>query len=136
MITKSGYSNTKDFPFGIAVTFGKELMKDQGGAKEFLKNFEEVMNTDDDYWRCKMKNLPLFEPAVIYIIVLNRLWAKVYCGGMKRYDPDNPEYGYTADGREVLCDWNYIILAGPIEKCPFRRILKGFQSFRYTEELF
>jgi hypothetical protein len=141
MITATGYSKDPGImPEAIVITFGREMMNEQGGAKLFLSNFLECMDGHESerYWMHKCSNLPKSEIDVVYIIVLNRLWAKVYCGGMYRYNPDNEEEitGFTADGNEKVIDWNHIILSGPVEKCPFKRTLKGFQGFRYCTKLF
>ncbi|HXR84311.1 MAG TPA: hypothetical protein VN722_08385 [Hanamia sp.] len=137
MITANGYSKDPNIiPEGIVITFGKEMMQEQGGAKLFLTTFIESMNTHEEgaYWMHKCSNLPAMEVDIVYIIVLNRLWAKVYSGGYKRNPKD--VFGYSADGVEKIIDWNHIVLSGPILKCSFKRALKGFQGFRYCTKLF
>lgn len=139
MITANGYSKDLGImPEGIVITFGQEMMHEQGGIKNFLQNFIETMygHESGDYWMHKSKNLPTMEIDHIYISVCNRLYGRVYCGGYHRYDHANLKTGYTADGREHEIKWNYIILAGPIERCPFKRKLPGFQGFRYCTKLF
>ncbi len=134
MITENGYSKDPTImPEGIVVTLGKDLMKDQGGAKLFLANFLETMNEEDSYWMHKCSNLPKQDFAQVYLSVMNRLWGRVYCGGMRK---NQPVTGVTADGKKIDIIWNHIILAGPFEKCPFKRELKGFQGFRYCTKLF
>lgn len=139
MITANGYSKDQGIiPEGIAITFGKEMMIEQGGVKNFLTNFNYYMACYDegDYWMHRCKNLPSKEVDVIYIIVLNRLYAKVYNGGYHKHNPHFPITGLSADGKQKEIDWNYIALSGPMELCPFKRMLKGFQGFRYTTKLF
>lgn len=59
MITADGYSKDPGImPEGIAVTFGKDMMKDQGGAKQFLSYFNGIMSDADSWWMHKMKNKP------------------------------------------------------------------------------
>lgn len=137
MITSIGYSKDPNIiPEGIAVTFGKEMIKEQGGLKHFLKSFLMWMDgyEEGDYWMHKCSNLPKMEVDHIYLIVANRLWGRVYCGGFKKNEA--PRTGYDATGKEKVIDWNYIVLSGPFERCPFKRKLKGFQGFRYTTKLF
>ena len=135
MITENGYSKDPSvMPEGIAITFGKEMMQEQGGAKKFLSNFLEQMSFDGAYWMHKCSNLPTRDIDHIYIIALNRLWGRVYNGGFRR-NPTNV-IGFTADDRPIDVNWNFITLAGPFERCPHKRILKGFQGFRYTSRLF
>ncbi len=133
MITKSGYSNDKSImPYGIAITFGREMMQDQGGPKQFLEYFTECINNPDGWWMHKMKNRPQIEVATVYIIVLNRLYGKVNFGW---YESETTKGG-TADGNFKDIVWPRITLVGPLVRCPFKRTLKGFQGFRYTTELF
>lgn len=139
MITVHGYSKDPNIvPEGVAITFGREMMIEQGGMKNFLKYFLHWMDghEDGDYWMHKCSNLPKMEADHVYIIVANRLYGRVYCGGYHIHDPAQPEHGNTADGRSKVIDWNYIILSGPFARCPFKRTLKGFQGFRYTTKLF
>lgn len=137
MITKDGYSTDPSIiPEGVVITFGKDMMIEQGGIKLFLSNFLQTMSNYEqyDYWMHKCSNLPVHEVDIIYIIVCNRLWAKVYCGGYRKGEAD--KIGYSANGQEKIIDWNYLVLSGPIEHAPKKRILKGFQGFRYCTQLF
>lgn len=134
MITETGYS--KDpmlMPEGIVVTFGRDMMDEQGGPIEFLRNFEWVMSNEEDYWMHKMSNLPTFRDFThVYIIVMNRLYGRCIFGGIDK----GITTAYAANGESKRIDWNRIILAGPLEKAPFKRTLKGFQGFRYCTKLF
>lgn len=133
MITEAGYSKDPNIiPEGIVVTFGKEMIEEQGGLKNFLSFFEQVMNDEQDYWMHKCKNAPQYDILYVYVTVYNRLRYRCMFGG---YFKENTTGG-TADGREVEIAWPRIILSGPFEKCPFKRELKGFQGFRYCTKLF
>lgn len=134
MITKDGSTNQPGImPEGIVITFAKSMMKDQGGMKHFLQNFAEVMDPDnDDYWMHKCSNGPKIDVPHVYIVVANRLYGRVNYAGMEK----SPTTGYTAHGIEKEITWNRLILAGPFEKCPFKRKITGFQGFRYCTKLF
>lgn len=119
-------------PEGIAVTFGIEMMDEQGGPLNLLRYFEACMEEENNFWLHKCKNKPQFEVDHVYVICMNRLYCRAYYGGYKK----EPTIGYTADGKEKSIDWPRIILAGPIEKPKFKRTLKGFRGFRYTTKLF
>lgn len=124
-------------PEGIVITFGQDMINEQGGLGIFLDAFlESVAGIDDDrYWMHKCSNLPLRDVLHVYIIIDNLLYGRVPFAGFKRPDPDKPEAGYSANGEAKLIDWPYLILAGPLELCPFERELKGFQGFRYSTTL-
>lgn len=135
MITATGYSKDLSImPEGIAVTFGKDMIAEQGGLLNFLRGFNKVMAAHDrgDYWMHKLKNKPTIEVDHVYVIVANRLYCRCYSGGYCK----EPMTGYTMDGREEEMNWGRMNLSGPIERCPFKRTLKGFQGFRYTTKLF
>ena len=58
MITATEYSKDPSIlPEGIAVTFGQEMIAEQGGMKIFFTTFNESMEGYDDgrYWMHKMK---------------------------------------------------------------------------------
>lgn len=131
MITKDGYSKSDEFPDGIVITFGKEMMQEQGGVKNFLKNFEKIMATEGTYWQHKCRNKPRFDISTVYIIVLNRVWCRVFYGGYETGEST----GTTADGRDITTSWPRLILAGPLEKAPYKIHLPGFRSFRYATNL-
>lgn len=138
MITATGYSkDTSILPEGIVITFGKEMIKEQGGLKTFLTVFLETMSHHEEghYWLHTCSNFPTREPDHIYIVVANRLLGRVYCGGFRKNAEANVT-AYGATGEQKLMDKPFVILSGPFEKCPFKRTLKGFQGFRYCTKLF
>lgn len=138
MITAEGYSKDESIPpEGIAITFGQQMINEQGGLKTFLQVFEECMLEYEEgrYWMHTCSNFPKKEVDHIYIIVANRLYGRVYCGGFHK-NADKNVTGFGATGKQKLMDKPFIILSGPLEKCPFKRTLKGFQGFRYTTKLF
>ncbi len=133
MITTNGYSKDPSLvPEGIVITFGKDMMQENGGAKLFLTIFQKVMMDDEDYWMHKMSNAPSLIVADVYIICMNRLYGRCKTSWI--------EYGPTevqrATGELENIDWQRLILIGPFERCPFKRTLKGFQGFRYCTKLF
>lgn len=138
MITAQGYSKDPSLmPEGIVITFGQQMIKEQGGLKTFLHAFQETMSghEDGDYWMHTCSNFPKMDFDIIYIVVANRLYGSVYCGGLqKNHNKDVVAYGAT--GLQKLMNKPFVILSGPFTKCPFKRKLKGFQGFRYCTKLF
>lgn len=132
MITAQGYSKDQSLmPEGVAITFGKEMMANNGGQKEMMKCFLQTMESEDDYWMHKMKLWPKLEVTDVYIITLNRLWGRCKFGWFDK----SATFGYTPiDKKEIA--WPRMVLVGPFEHCPFKRTIKGFQGFRYTTKLF
>lgn len=132
MITKNGYSKDPNIiPDGIVITFGKEMMDNNGGPKKVLKYFLDTMEKEDAYWMHKMLIKPKVDFSFVYIITLNRLWGRVKLGWFEKgaafkYSPADPG----------LISWPRMCLIGPFEKCPVKREIKGFQGFRYCTDLF
>lgn len=138
MITENGFSKDPTImPEGIVVTFGKKMIEEQGGLKIFLQAFQKTLSEYDEgrYWMHTCSNFPNTEVDHIYIVVANRLYGRVFCGGYHR-NASADIIGYGATGKQKLMDKPFIILSGPFEKCPYKRMLKGFQGFRYCTKLF
>lgn len=138
MITEKGFS--KDYsilPEGIVITWGKEMIDLKGGLKKFLTYFNEVMLDEENTWLQKCKNAPRHDILYVYIIVAHRLYARGFYGGHEKglAKINVPGAGKSFSRSENIA-WPRIIIAGPIEKCPFKRELKGFQGFRYCTKLF
>jgi hypothetical protein len=132
MITATGYSKDPHIiPEGIVITFGKEMLQNNGGTREVMKYFLQVMANENDYWMHKMLLWPKVEVADVYIITMNRLWGRAKFGWFE----NNATFGYSPGGRKDI-PWPRLVLVGPFEKCPFKRELRGFQGFRYCTKLF
>lgn len=132
MITANGYSKDKSIlPEGVVITFGKEMMENNGGAKQLISYFLEVMEDPNNYWMHKMTNWPKIEVSDVYIITMNRLWGKVKLGWFE----NNATFGYSPTDKKEI-PWPRMVLIGPFMRCPFKRKLKGFQGFRYCTKLF
>lgn len=132
MITASGYSKGKSImPEGIAITFGKEMMDNNGGPKAVMKYFLKTMEKEDACWMHKMLLWPKSEVADVYIIILNRLWGKGKFGWLEK----EATFKYSNEDPGTI-PWPRLVIVGPFEKCPFKRTIRGFQGFRYTTKLF
>ncbi len=132
MITDEGYSKDPSLmPEGVVITFGREMMENNGGYKAMIKLFLETMNHSEGVWMHKMQIWPKVEIADVYIITLNRLWGRVKFG----WYADGETFKYSPSDPGVI-SWPRMCIVGPFVKCPFKRTLKGFQGFRYCTKLF
>lgn len=132
MITASGYSKDPNIrPEGIVITFGKEMIENNGGQKEVMKYFLQTMADENAYWMHKMLIWPKIEVADVYIITLNRLWGKVKFGWFEK----GATFKYSPTDKGII-EWPRMVIVGPFERCPFKRTLRGFQGFRYCTKLF
>lgn len=133
MITATGYSKNPNIqPDGIVITFGREMMKDNGGAKLFLRAFQETMANEEGLWMHKMSNRPTYDFVDVYIICMNRLYGRVKAIGFETGERECHRANDTCD----IIDWQRLLLVGPFEPCPFKRELRGFQGFRKCTKLF
>lgn len=136
MITESGYSkDTSIMPEGIVITWGKEMIQEKGGLKRFIRYFEVMMQQEGVTWLQKCKNKPRDEKHIlyVYIIVANRLAYRCYYMG---YETGPRKVNMDSWSSSEVITWPRVVMAGPVEKCPFKRELKGFQGFRYCTKLF
>lgn len=133
MITPTGYSKYMDMPAdGIAITFGRKMIQEQGGLLTFVRGFIRTMSNGNDYWMHKSKNRPKQDVQFVYIIICNQVKWRCFYGGYETYHTT----GRTMDGKFLDTPWPRIILAGPLVPAPFKIIRPGFQGFRYTTKLF
>lgn len=137
MITENGYSkDVSIMPEGIVITFGYDLIEYKGGLRSFIRHFLLSMHDENCTWLQKCKNAPKNDILYVYIIIAGRLRYRCYYGG---YQSGQTSI-YNSDARSwstsTVIIWPRIVLAGPVEKCPFKRQLKGFQGFRYCTKLF
>lgn len=133
MITPNGYTKDPSIrPESIVITFGKEMMVNNGGAKAVLSHFLKTMESENNFWMHKMLLWPKAEITYVYIVTMNRLWGRVKFGWYEKQST----FAYLADGSDKEVEWPRMVLIGPFERCPFRRKIKGFQGFRYCTELF
>ncbi len=121
----------------IAITWGKEMIKEKGGLLAFIRHFEMCMAREDDIWLHKCKNQPKHEILDVYVIVCNQVRYKLLYAGYET-EPAEIEVG---DGHSWcstdIIHWPRLLLAGPFEKAPTKIPYRGFQGFRYLDkELF
>lgn len=121
-------------PAGIIVTWSKDMINDQGGLFKFIRYMNWVIDREAEGWtwlhKCRM--CPQQDIFHVYVVLNGRIRYRFYYGGF--------EAGGTiigkADGTQEEVTWSRIILAGPVVKAPGKFFIKGFQGFRYCNEIF
>jgi hypothetical protein len=119
-------------PDGIIITFGRDMINEQGGLLTFVRGFQRTMSDEDSYWMHKCRNRPQQEFDHIYIVICNRVRWRCFFGGYETHATT----GVTMDGKLLDTPWPRIILAGPLIEAPEKIRMQGFQGFRYTQKLF
>lgn len=118
------------FPVAILVAFGKDMMVENGGEKQFLEFFEHWTSTEEFQWLHKCKNEPQHDITHVYITVGGRVRYRLIYGGYST----GVQGCVKANGRPDTVDWPRILLVGPFETAPREILRRGFQGFRYLGE--
>lgn len=124
-------------PIAIAVTWGKDMIREKGGLLSFIRFFEQEMASEEDYWLQKCKNRPVHDIIHVYIVVCNQVRYKLIYGGYEQGEREVFNGDGLGEYSSTIINWPRLILAGPFVKAPYKIQMKGFQGFRYlTKELF
>jgi hypothetical protein len=128
--------NQLERPVGIILTMGKDMVKDGGGWDAFKKS---ILNMNKEagggIWLQKMRGRPNFMDYLLYCYLIydNRIVLRV---NISHY-----EYGGTPariirpNGKWDTITWGRIVLTGPVIEAPEEIPMKGFQGFRYTNQI-
>lgn len=117
-------------PLGILLTMGQQVIDANGGIIPFIRHFTGTLDRGS-FWYQKSRAAPSYDIAHVYIIVANRLAYRIFYGG---YSKETDKTVFMLDGEERRFPWPHMILAGPVERCPHRIKMRGFQGFRYVYE--
>lgn len=121
-------------PIGIIVTFPRVFFEEVSTAS-FVREFLGMNNPDyEGYWLCKIGSIPRQEVLYCYIIINNRIRYRANIAG---FEPGGPQQfdGRLSGKPRIHTAKAWMQLTGPIVKAPYRMEKRGFQGFRYTEEL-
>ena len=121
-------------PDGIIVTIPMIVVEENGGEKILERYFEQMNFHDDWYWSQGLGQSPKYEVLYLYL-----LW-----NGLIRYrlNISHSEVGtrefkdFKNGGFRSINKKHWFICTAPVIKAPKDFIKKGFQGFRYTQELF
>ena len=124
--------NRLEMPEALIITVSQAQLKERG-LRNWVRNFYEAMNAPDDnphVYCFRVGSRPRHEVQSVYICIMGRIAYKCnfveYRGsGTIRFDDGRELYGHT-----------WIICSAPMIKAPYKIPRKGFQGFRYTDELF
>jgi len=116
-------------PEAIIITFPVVFFQEYG-VRRFARDFQGLTTNDDMIWYAKISTVPKIEVPHCYIIAGNRVRWRLNVVGF--------EPGHAKDfgsGRQVYAR-NWMLLAGPVSKAPYRIERRGHQGFRYVAEGF
>lgn len=124
-------------PEAILITWGKDMLTEGGNTlRAFMREFEllNVPGSGVDYWIQKCKNQPRYMPAHVYIVVCNRI---LYRANLSHWqDGSSGVEIMKPNGLRAVIFWNRLVITGPVIKAPHKIKFRGFQGFRYTDEIY
>jgi len=117
-----------DRPTSIIKTFSRTLVWFEISVWDFIRQFEGL-NDGESIWNAAIGSLPKYDVLNCYIVIDGKIRyrariAGFECGGERTF----------IDGRTCSAR-NWMLLCAPVEKAPRDIPMRGFQGFRYTEEL-
>ncbi len=124
--------NLSQPPIGILLTMGVQVIHANGGLRKFVQHFTQCCKDEDSgLWLQKSRACPTWDIAQVYLVCCNRVVWRVFYGG---YCREENKTVFMLNGEERRFPWPHMMLAGPIEKAPFKISMRGFQGFRYVYE--
>lgn len=133
--------NLTEPPEGIIITVSAKMWGHHG-YKVWLSNFLDCMKKSEDLderyvYHFRQGNQPKAGESLryVYLCIGGRIrWRAFFAGS---YGPKTLELMKTdGSGTKFIDGKAWIMVAGPVERAPFKIEKKGFQGFRYCSKLF
>lgn len=128
-----------EHPEGIIITIGAKMYgdKEHGGYRRWLRNFLQAMDYSVDnpqfcYW-FRQGNQPKASDTLqyVYLCIGGKIRYRCFFAGSRGACSMQFE-----NHTEEMFGKAWVMVAGPVERAPFKIEMKGFQGFRYTHKLF
>ena len=121
-------------PDGIIVTMPEAFFKEYDQNRFELEM--KAMNEPDSemIWYRVMKNLPTIEVLYCYLVYNGKVMWRTNIAGVERNVTKS--FPRPKGGIRTFENANMLMLCGPTLKAPGDFPMKGFQGFRYTQQLF
>ena len=116
-------------PDGIILTISQKYLKERG-IKNWLADFMKAMNNDNFTYWLRLGSKPKQDVLYIYLIIYNKIRFRF---NFVMYEKGG-EFT-THDGR-IINAKVWLVGCGPLIRPQKEYRMKGFQGFRYTQELF
>lgn len=116
-------------PIGILLTMGAQVINANDGLRPFITHFTQCLD-GGGFWLQKSRACPKADIAQVYIVLCNRVWARVFFGGYSQ----KPTTVWMLNGEQRSFPWPHMQLGGPVERAPTKIQMRGFQGFRYVYE--
>lgn len=123
-------------PDGIIVTVSKGMIGDNG-YRHWLRNFLEVMGKGDELgWNYyfRVSRQPKYDEYIrhVYLCIGGKIRFRVFYAGS---EPAGKRRLTNGKNYRIIDGKGWILTAGPVERPPMVIERKGFQGFRYTNQL-
>jgi hypothetical protein len=120
-------------PEALIITYPAALLKKHGGYRAFRTGMLEMNRHPDACWLQRCRNRPRHSVLYVYVVVGGRLKFRL---NLVEWDNGTPVEAMRPDGTMMLTTWPRLVLSGPVIEAPERIPMRGFQGFRYTNELY
>jgi hypothetical protein len=121
-----------DKPEALIITWSKQMLTEGGSTLLGFMRVFEALNETEQCWYQKMRNKPKHDVLYCYIIIGGRI---MYRANVSHYETGPAEI-MKPNQLVSQINWNRLVLTAPIVKAPHKIEMRGFQGFRYTNELF
>ena len=120
-------------PEAIIITWSVAMLTEGNNTlRQFMKAFEALNEPEAGAWFQKMRNKPRHVPLYCFIVVGGRI---LYRANISHYETGRALI-IKPNGLKQTIDWPRLVLTGPIVKAPEKIPMRGFQGFRYSNQLF
>lgn len=121
--------NAIEIPEGIIITVSAGMYGEKG-YRNWLRNFLDAMNDPNSIYWFRAGSQPKRDPLYLYLCIGGRIRYRVNYAGS-----EGPSQQMFDDGR-VMSAKAWLVGCGPVARAPFKMKMKGFQGFRYCNNLF
>ncbi len=119
-----------DRPVGIIITIGEKWLKERG-YRNWYRDFMQAMNNEGYTYWLRQGNKPTVEDLLyVYICIHGKIRFRTLF-----VQAEGAGYKDFTNGNRMFAN-AWVVVCGPVVKAPFEIKRKGFQGFRYTEQLF
>src|SRR5688572_12292887 len=115
-------------PDALIITVSSGMYGEKG-YRNWLRNFLHAMNDESMIYWFRAGGQPKHDVLYIYLCIGGKIRFRV------RYAGSEGEREQMFDDGRVMYGKAWIIGCGPVERAPYKIERKGFQGFRYTQEL-
>lgn len=124
-----------DLPYGIAITVPIRFFEEGRYTRETFARFMlgHMNQKEDAIWYQTICAIPKLDVGFVYLVIDGIV---MYRLSIVEYLRNQSITFYDCDQLKSFEKKNWVTLCGPVIKAPHNFLMRGFQGFRYTSEIF